>query len=222
MGNGNGFPDRIAASRVAMVELQLRGRGIRDERVLEAMTKVPRHLFVAPSFADMAYDDQPLPIGEGQTVSQPYIVAAMLESLSLDPSDKVLEIGTGSGYQTALLAELVAEVFSIERHASLTQAAQQALEHLGYQNVHVRTGDGSLGWPEAAPFDGIVISAAAPQIPPSLLAQLKDGGRMIAPVGTPEVQDLRLVRRLGDEIRSVRLDGCRFVPLLGKEGFTSG
>lgn len=222
MGNGNGFSDRTHAARIAMVELQLRGRGIRDERVLEAMTKVPRHFFVAPSFADRAYDDQPLPIGESQTVSQPYIVAAMLESLSLKPSDKVLEIGTGSGYQTALLAELVAEVFSIERHASLTQAAQQVLERLGYQNVQLRTGDGSLGWPDAAPFDGIIISAAAPQIPPSLMAQLKDGGRMIAPVGTPEVQDLRLVCRLGDEIRSVRLDGCRFVPLVGKEGFTSG
>jgi protein-L-isoaspartate(D-aspartate) O-methyltransferase len=218
---GNGFPGRIEAGRIAMVELQLRGRGIRDERVLEAMTKVPRHEFVAPAFADKAYDDQPLPIGEGQTVSQPYIVAAMLESLSLKPSDKVLEIGTGSGYQTALLAELVAEVFSIERHASLSQAAQQVLERLDYQNVHVRTGDGSLGWPEAAPFEGIIISAAAPQLPPSLIAQLNEGGRMIAPVGTPEVQELRLIRRLGDEIRSLRLDGCRFVPLVGKEGFTA-
>jgi protein-L-isoaspartate(D-aspartate) O-methyltransferase len=218
---GNGFPDRIEAGRIAMVELQLRGRGIRDERVLEAMTKVPRHEFVAPAFAGKAYDDQPLPIGEGQTVSQPYIVAAMLESLSLKPSDKVLEIGTGSGYQTALLAELVAEVFSIERHASLSQAAQQVLERLDYQNVHVRTGDGSLGWPEAAPFEGIIISAAAPQLPSSLIAQLKEGGRMIAPVGTPEVQELRLIRRLGDEIRTLRLDGCRFVPLVGKEGFSS-
>jgi protein-L-isoaspartate(D-aspartate) O-methyltransferase len=221
MGNGNGFPDRIAASRIAMVELQLRGRGIRDQRVLEAMAKVPRHLFVAPAFAGNAYDDQPLPIGEGQTVSQPYIVAAMLESLSLKPSDKVLEIGTGSGYQTALLAELVAEVFGIERHASLTLSAQQVLERLGYKNVQLRTGDGSLGWPEAAPFDGIIISAAAPQIPPSLIAQLKDGGRMIAPVGTPELQELRLVRRVGEEIRSLRLDGCRFVPLVGEQGFTS-
>ena len=217
---GNGF-DRMQAGRVAMVEVQLRARGIRDERVLQAMSKVPRHLFVAPAFADKAYDDQPLPIGEGQTVSQPYIVAAMLESLSLKPSVRVLEIGTGSGYQTALLAELVAEVFSIERHASLTQAAQQTLEHLGYANVQLRTGDGSLGWPEAAPFDGIIISAAAPQIPTSLIAQLKEGGRMIAPIGTPEAQELRLIRRMGDEIRTVCLDGCRFVPLVGKEGFTS-
>lgn len=217
---GNGF-DRMQAGRVAMVEVQLRARGIRDERVLQAMSKVPRHLFVAPAFEDKAYDDQPLPIGEGQTVSQPYIVAAMLESLSLKPSDRVLEIGTGSGYQTALLAELVAEVFSIERHASLAEAAQQTLEHLGYANVQLRIGDGSLGWPEAAPFDGIIISAAAPQIPPSLIAQLKEGGRMIAPIGTPEAQELRLIRRLGDEIKTVCLDGCRFVPLVGEEGFTS-
>jgi protein-L-isoaspartate(D-aspartate) O-methyltransferase len=218
---GNGFPDRMQAARIGMVELQLRGRGIRDQRVLEAMTKVPRHGFVAPAFADKAYNDQPLPIGEGQTVSQPYIVAAMLESLALSPSDRVLEIGTGSGYQTALLAELVAEVFTIERHVSLAQAAQEVLERLSYKNVQVRTGDGSLGWPEAAPFTGIIISAAAPQIPPSLIAQLKEGGRMIAPVGTPEVQELHLIRRLGDEIRTLRLDGCRFVPLVGKEGFGS-
>jgi protein-L-isoaspartate(D-aspartate) O-methyltransferase len=218
---GNGFPDRWHVSRVAMVELQLRERGIRDERVLEAMARVPRHHFVAPSLEDRAYHDQPLPIGEGQTVSQPYIVAAMLEPLSLTASDKVLEIGTGSGYQTALLAELVAEVFSIERHASLAQAADELLQHLGYQNVHVRTGDGSLGWPEATPFDAIVVSAAVPQLPPSLLTQLKEGGRLIAPVGTPEMQELCLIRRLAGEIRATRLDGCRFVPLVGKEGFAS-
>jgi protein-L-isoaspartate(D-aspartate) O-methyltransferase len=218
---GNGFPDRMQASRLAMVELQLRNRGIRDERVLQAMSKVPRHQFVAPSFQDRAYDDQPLPIAEGQTVSQPYIVAAMLGWLSLLASDRVLDVGTGSGYQTALLAELVADVFTIERHASLAQAAGELLERLGYNNIQIRTGDGSLGWPEAAPFDAIVVSAAVPQLPPSLMTQLKEGGRLIAPVGTPEAQELRLIRRVAGEVRTTRLDGCRFVPLLGKEGFSS-
>jgi protein-L-isoaspartate(D-aspartate) O-methyltransferase len=216
---GNGASDRLQAMRIAMVELQLRQRGIRDERILQAMVKVPRHQFVAPSYESHAYDDQPVPIGQGQTVSQPYIVAAMLESLSLTSSDKVLEIGTGSGYQTALLAELVAQVFSIERHASLAQAATDVLGRLAYGNVHVRLGDGSVGWPEEAPFEAIIVSAAVPQVPPSLIAQLKEGGRLIAPVGTPDVQELQLIRKVAGELLVRPLDGCRFVPLLGKEGF---
>lgn len=218
---GNGTSDRLQAMRIAMVELQLRQRGIRDQRILQAMAKVPRHQFVASSYESHAYDDQPVPIGQGQTVSQPYIVAAMLESLSLTSSDKVLEIGTGSGYQTALLAELVAQVFSIERHASLAQAASDVLGRLGYGNVHGRLGDGSVGWPEEAPFDAIIVSAAVPQVPPSLIAQMKEGGRLIAPVGTPDVQELQLIRKAGSELLVRPLDGCRFVPLLGKEGFTS-
>src|SRR5919109_1179586 len=175
----NGAPGRLHAKRIAMVELQLRQRGIRDQRILQVMAKVPRHEFVAPAFQHQAYEDQPLPIGEGQTVSQPYIVAAMLESLTLTPSDRVLEVGTGSAYQAVLLAELAAEIFSIERHAPLADSARQVLERLEYKNVHIRVGDGSLGWPEAAPFDAIVVSAAVPQTPPSLISQLKEGGRLI-------------------------------------------
>jgi len=218
---GNGIPVGPDARRIAMVELQLRQRGIRDERVLAAMAKVPRHEFVPASLQDVAYHDQPLPIGEGQTVSQPYIVADMLERLWLQPSGKVLEVGTGSGYQTALLAELVAEVFSIERHPTLAGAAQQILERLGYKNVQVRVGDGSLGWPEAALFDAIIVSAAVPRIPQSLIAQMKPGGRLIAPVGTPEAQELQLAHLVEGELIIRRLDGCRFVPLIGKEGFAS-
>jgi len=218
---GNGIPVGPDARRIAMVELQLRQRGIRDERVLAAMAKVPRHEFVPALLQDVAYHDQPLPIGEGQTVSQPYIVADMLERLWLQPSGKVLEVGTGSGYQTALLAELVAEVFSIERHPTLAGAAQQILERLGYKNVQVRVGDGSLGWPEAALFDAIIVSAAVPRIPQSLIAQMKPGGRLIAPVGTPEAQELQLAHLVEGELIIRRLDGCRFVPLIGKEGFAS-
>lgn len=218
---GNGIPVGPDARRVAMVELQLRQRGIRDERVLAAMGKVPRHEFVPASLQDVAYQDQPLPIGEEQTVSQPYIVAEMLERLLLQPSHKVLEVGTGSGYQTALLAELVAEVFSIERHPTLAESARQVLERLVYNTVHLRVGDGSLGWPEAGPFDALIVSAAVPQIPQSLVAQMKPGARLIAPVGTPEAQELQLVQLLEGEVIIRRLDGCRFVPLIGKEGFAS-
>lgn len=217
---GNGIPDRLQARRIAMVELQLRQRGIRDQRTLEAMAKVPRHEFVPPSLEGHAYDDQPVPIGEGQTISQPYIVAAMLEAVTVAPSDRVLEIGTGSGYQSALLAELAAEVFSIERHASLAEAASGALCRLGYENAHIRVGDGSLGWPEAGPFDVIIISAAVPHVPASLVEQMRDGARLIAPVGTQDAQELLLIRRISGELTMKRLDGCRFVPLVGEEGFT--
>ena len=216
---GNGIPEALDARRIAMVELQLRQRGIRDERILQAMAKVPRHEFVPSAFQYQSYEDQPLPIGEGQTVSQPYIVAAMLEHLELRTGDRVLEIGTGSGYQSALLAELVAAVFSIERQAPLAEGSQKVLQRLGYKNVHIRVGDGSLGWPEAAPFNAIIVSAAVPQAPRSLLAQLQEGGRVIAPVGTPEMQELQLIRLIAGRQLVTRLDGCRFVPLIGKEGF---
>ncbi|MGH9492969.1 MAG: protein-L-isoaspartate(D-aspartate) O-methyltransferase [Terriglobales bacterium] len=214
--------DSFHTQRIAMVELQLRTRGIRDPRVLAAMQRVPRHEFLAPEFQREAYEDRPLPIGHGQTVSQPYIVAAMLEALELQPADTVLEIGTGSGYQTALLAELAGKVYSIERHAPLAERARQTLERLGYMGVEVLVGDGTEGLPSAAPFDAILVSAAAPKLPPPLLEQLAEGGRMIVPVGFAEGQELELVRKQRGQPLITRLDACRFVPLIGREGFPSG
>lgn len=197
-----------------MVETQLRARGIRDERLLAAMARVPRHEFVDPRYRDQAYEDHPLPIGAGQTVSQPYIVALMLERLDLQPSSRVLEIGTGSGYLTALLAELAQQVYSIERHAQLARQAEETLSRLGVTNVAVLVGDGSKGLPEHSPYDAIIVSAAASQVPPALFEQLQEGGRMIIPVGPPEAQELQLVRkREGKALISV-LEGCRFVPLI--------
>ena len=213
-------PDRFTVERQNMVESQLSARGIRDPRVLDAMARVPRHEFVAERYRDQAYEDHPIPIGEGQTVSQPYIVALMLETLSLEAS-RVLEIGTGSGYQTAVLAELCAHVFSIERHAQLAREAEAALVRLGYRNVTVIVGDGSQGLPEFAPFDGIVVSAAAPRIPSALFEQLQEGGRMIIPVGPAEAQELQLVRKLEGQPTIDRLEGCRFVPLIGGQGYSS-
>jgi protein-L-isoaspartate(D-aspartate) O-methyltransferase len=209
--------DRFALARQNMVEIQLRARGIRDERLLSAMAEIPRHQFVEPRYRDQAYEDHPLPIGAGQTVSQPYIVALMLELLQLEPSSKVLEIGTGSGYQTALLAKLAAHVYSVERHPQLAQAAQQTLSHLNLTNVTILVGDGSQGLPEHAPFGAIVVSAAAPQIPPALFAQLSEGGRMIIPVGPPEVQELQLIRKEEGKPLIAMLEGCRFVPLISGE-----
>ena len=214
--------DAFALQRRQMVNWQLRSRGIRDDRVLDAMTRVPRHEFVAPEFRAQAYDDHPLPIGEEQTVSQPYIVAAMLESLALEPSATVLEIGTGSGYQTALLAELAHVVFSVERLARLAESAADRLARMGYGNVTVVVGDGSLGLPEHAPYDAIVVSAAAPKIPQPLFDQLREGGRMIVPVGPAYAQDLQLVRKLKGLADSTGLDACRFVPLIGEQGYESG
>ncbi len=197
-----------------MVETQLRARGIRDARLLSAMERVPRHEFVEPHYRDQAYEDHPLPIKAGQTVSQPYIVALMLEILRLEPSSKVLEIGTGSGYQTALLAELSAHVYSIERHPQLVYEAQEKLSRLGYTNLTLRVGDGGQGWVEHAPFDAIVVSAAAKQIPVPLFVQLREGGRMIIPVGPPEAQELQLVRKREGKPLISLMDGCRFVPLI--------
>jgi protein-L-isoaspartate(D-aspartate) O-methyltransferase len=197
-----------------MVETQLRARGIRDERLLGAMARVPRHEFVDPRYRDQAYEDHPLPIGAGQTVSQPYIVALMVERLSLQPSSIVLEIGTGSGYLTALLAELAQHVYSIERHPQLARQAEQTLTHLGVTNVTVLVGDGSKGLPEHAPYDAIIVSAAASQVPPALFEQLREGGRMIVPVGLPEAQELQLVRKREGKPLITVLEGCRFVPLI--------
>jgi protein-L-isoaspartate(D-aspartate) O-methyltransferase len=213
--------DVFAAQRRAMVETQLRARGIRDERVLAAMSHVPRHEFVAVDYRDQVYEDHPIPIGEGQTISQPYIVAIMLQALALNSSDVVLEVGTGSGYLTALLADLTRQVYSVERHASLARTAQATLDRLGYTNVEVLVGDGGNGFPDRAPFDAIVVSAAAPQIPPPLFEQLREGGRLIVPVGPPQAQELRLVRKHGGKPVLSSMEGCRFVPLIGSEGYRS-
>jgi protein-L-isoaspartate(D-aspartate) O-methyltransferase len=215
-------PDAHREERLLMVEEQLRARGIRDERVLEAMARVPRHEFVAPEHGDEAYEDHPIAIGEGQTISQPFVVADMLEALALRPEDVVLEVGTGSGYETAVLAELVRTVYSIERIASLAERARAVLERLGYSNVTVVHGDGSQGLPEAAPFDAIVVSAAAPHVPRPLMDQLRDGGRLVIPVGSGFAQELQLVRKIGATATTMYLDGVRFVPLIGREGFHEG
>jgi protein-L-isoaspartate(D-aspartate) O-methyltransferase len=207
------MPDPTAA-RQLMVHSQLRARAISDPRVLDAMLRVPRHLFVPEAFRAEAYEDHPLPIGDGQTISQPYVVALMLESLQLAPTDKVLEVGTGSGYVTALLAELAAQVFSIERHPALAESARNVLAALGYTNIRVFIGDGTLGLPAVAPFDAILVSAAAPDLPPALLAQLCDAGRMIVPVGSPDSQQLQFIRIVnGQPVISLR-ELVRFVPLI--------
>ena len=200
--------------RAWMVRTQLVERGISDLRVLEAMRLVPRHEFVPEEFRDRAHEDSPLPIGEAQTISQPYIVAAMLEHLRLRPTDRALEVGTGSGYATALLSVLCAEVFSIERHSSLASSAKETLRRLGFTNVRFRVGDGSLGWGEYAPFDAILVSAAAAEVPPRLFDQLSEGGRMIVPVGPAETQELRLIRKIAGRPETTLLEGCRFVPLI--------
>jgi protein-L-isoaspartate(D-aspartate) O-methyltransferase len=215
-------PDRHEAARHAMVELQLRRRGIRDQRVLAAMARVPRHEFVSARQQEFAYEDRPLPTEEGQTVSQPYIVAFMLERLALAASDRVLEVGTGSGYQTALLAELTRHVYSIERHASLAQQAEAILSFLGYTNLTIVVGDGTLGVPQWAPYDRIVVSAAAPEIPASLVDQLGESGRMIVPVGPLLSQQLQLVEKREGRAVVTLLENCRFVPLIGVEGYAPG
>ena len=212
--NSSGENNTFSILRQRMVESQLRARGIGDERVLAAMLRVPRHEFAPERYRDQAYDDHPLPIGEGQTISQPYIVARMLESLTLSPVDKVLEIGTGSGYLTALLAELAAEVFSVERHAILADAARNLLTVMGYNNVTVIVGDGSRGLIERAPYDAVIVSAAAAEVPGALLEQLAEGGRLIIPIGTTDSQQLQLIRMENGEPRTSLRELCRFVPLI--------
>jgi protein-L-isoaspartate(D-aspartate) O-methyltransferase len=200
--------------RQRMVEQQLRVRGITDERVLAAMARVPRHEFIPPTFRDRAYEDHPLPIGQEQTISQPYIVALMLEALALTPEDRVLEVGTGSGYVTALLAELAAEVFSVERHTALADEARAVLARLGYANVKVIAGDGSQGLLSAAPYAAILVSAAANQVPPALLAQLADGGRMMIPIGAADSQQLQWIKMQNGQLQIELRELCRFVPLI--------
>ncbi|WP_281768660.1 protein-L-isoaspartate(D-aspartate) O-methyltransferase [Methanoculleus bourgensis] len=211
--------DRFTREREEMVEFQVRARGVRDERVLAAMRKIPRHLFVPKGFERAAYEDRPLPIGEGQTISQPYIVAVMTEQLELQPQDRVLEVGTGSGYQAALLAELAGSVVSIERLTSLADQAQKNLARAGVTGVQIVIGDGTEGYPPEAPYDAIIVTAASPGVPQPLIDQLAEGGRLIAPVGPRECQDLiKLVKREG-RVESIPLGGVCFVPLIGQFGW---
>jgi protein-L-isoaspartate(D-aspartate) O-methyltransferase len=207
------------SKRRAMVESQLRRRGIRDERVLEAMFAVPRHEFVPPAYVGAAYDDRPLPIGESETISQPYIVAAMTQAAQVQPGDKALEVGTGAGYQAAILAHLGAKVYTVERNFQLAEATRPRLSRLGYQEIEVVWGDGSEGYAPGAPYQVILVTAGAPDVPPTLLQQLAEGGRMVVPIGDLRHQDLCVFTKHGNEITKRVLDPCQFVPLIGKHGW---
>jgi protein-L-isoaspartate(D-aspartate) O-methyltransferase len=203
--------------RERMVNAQLRSRGITDQRVLDAMARVPRHEFAPERYRDQAYEDHPLPIAEGQTISQPYIVAIMLQALALKASDRVLEIGTGSGYVTALLVELTGEVISIERHATLANAARELLSRLGYSKATVVVGDGTRGFAECAPYDAILVSAAASELPLELVEQLAEGGRLMIPVGCDDSQQLHLIEKRSGKPKTTLREMCRFVPLVPKK-----
>lgn len=203
--------------RLIMVERDIKARGVKDAKVLDAMRRVHRHLFVEESLKDQAYDDHPLPIGEGQTISQPYVVALMTEALKLRPSDRVLEIGTGSGYQAAVLAEIVREVYTIEIRKGLAEKAKKRLSELGYRNVRVKYGDGYFGWEEFAPFDAIIVTASVNHIPPPLIKQLRDGGRLIIPLGsTIYYQTLTLVTKKKGEVFLEQMGPVAFVPMIGE------
>ena len=215
----NGTIDRFSRLRREMVDAQLRARGIHDARVLDAMLRMPREEFVDEAYRHEAYEDHPLPIGEDQTISQPFIIAISLQALELEGTRSVLEIGTGSGYQAALLALLARQVYSIERHRILAQNAASTLARLGLENVRVQVGDGSRGWLEHAPYDRILVSAAAPKLPESLVQQLAEGGRMVIPVGPQHSQVLQLVRKSEGQTVIKPIEGCRFVPLIGAEGY---
>ena len=210
--------------RDQMVETQIAARGIRDPAVLEAMRVIPREAFVPESAVPFAYQDGPLAIAEGQTISQPYVVAAMTEAVGPKPGDCALEIGTGSGYAAAVLAQIVSEVYTVERLAGLAESARRRLAELGYENVHVRCGDGTLGWPEHAPYDAIIVTAGGPGVPPALLAQLTVGGRLVMPVGaTPRFQRLIRVKRAAENKYDYeRLEEVAFVPLIGEQGWKNG
>lgn len=212
-----------AVERAHMIEYQIKERGIRDPAVLAAMLEVPRHLFVADRYQEFAYEDTPLPLPDGQTISQPYIVARMIELLQLKPAERVLEIGAGSGYAAAVLSRIVSEVYTVERLANLADYARERLAELGYTNVHVLCGDGTLGWPEHAPYDGIMVAAGGPVVPESLRQQLAVGGRLVIPIGShPRIQRLiRLTRVTENDYRQEKLDRVRFVPLIGQEGWES-
>jgi len=209
--------DPYAEKRQGMVDHDLKARGIKDKKVLKVMARLPRHLFVDRSLRGTAYADHPLPIGEGQTISQPYVVALMTEALKLKSLDRVLEIGTGSGYQAAVLAEIVKEVYTVEIRKSLAETATQRLSNLGYKNVKVKLGDGYLGWEEYAPFDAIIITASANHIPPPLISQLKEGGRLILPLGTTVYQQtLTLVTKEKGDLNIEQMGPVAFVPMIGE------
>jgi protein-L-isoaspartate(D-aspartate) O-methyltransferase len=219
MSQAERVPD-FSVARRRMIEEQLRARGIRDPRVLPAMAAVPRHHFVDPSLWPRAYGDHALPTADGQTISQPWIVARMLELAEIDPEDRVLEIGTGSGYQTALLARLAARVFSVERVAGLLRAARRRLDDLGIANVALRHGDGSLGWQDFGPYARVLVTAAAPRVPQALFDQLGDRGVLVIPVGGPRLQHLEVWRRTADgQWERSRYGECRFVPLVGRDAW---
>lgn len=213
-------PDR-ARDRAHMIQDQIRRRGITDERLLRALGQVPRERFLPPDARALAYRDRALAIGSGQTISQPFMVAAMTDALELEGDERVLEVGTGSGYQAAVLARVAREVYTVERHAELAEEAGAVLGELGVENVHRRVGDGSLGWPEEAPFQGILVTAASPSVPPSLVDQLDpDGGRLVLPIGDRDLQELVRITRHGDRTIREGLMGCRFVPLVGEQGWS--
>lgn len=207
--------------REKMVSTQIEARGIHDHGVLEAMRKVPRHLFIGEALQDQAYGDFPLPIGEGQTISQPYIVAEMTQALELNKDDRVLEIGTGSGYQTAILAELAFRVYTIERVRELFVRARKLLDQLGCHNVVAKCSDGTVGWPDESPFEAIIVTAGAPEVPEKLVQQLAIGGRLVIPVGNRFSQTLLKLRRDEDGVHKTDLGGCRFVKLIGEHGWKS-
>jgi protein-L-isoaspartate(D-aspartate) O-methyltransferase len=211
--------EELESERRLMVEEQLRRRGIHDRNVLAAMEKVPRHLFIPWEFRSASYSDSPVTIGEGQTISQPYMVALMTQCLQVKKGNKILEIGTGSGYQTAVLLEIGAEVYTIERYESLAEKAERRLKDLGYEAFQIRIGDGTIGWPEQAPFDGIIVTAAAPEEPAILKEQLVDGGRLVIPVGSRYSQALNRVIRFKGKFTREEFTPCVFVPLVGKYGW---
>ncbi len=219
MGGPMAMDKDYVSLREKMVRTQLVPRGIRDERVLQAMRKVPRHRFVDPDMAGEAYADHPLPIGDGQTISQPYIVALMTEALGLTGTEKTLEIGTGSGYQTAVLAELSKEVYTVERIRPLLERAEETLKGLGYRNVHFKAFDGTLGWPEHAPYEAAIVTAGAPAIPGPLKDQLAEGGRIVIPIGNRYSQELVKIIKTDEGFEEEYLGGCRFVNLVGVHGW---
>lgn len=221
-GAGDRAVAQLEHARRAMIETQIERRGVRDARVLGAMRSVPRHVFVPADLQLQAYEDAPLPIGGGQTISQPYMVAAMTAALRLSGTERVLEVGGGCGYQAAVLGALARQVLTVEYRVDLAAATSARLAEMHYENIHVHCGDGTLGLPEMAPFDAILVAAGAPAVPPPLLAQLAEGGRMVIPVGTLESQELQLIERIGrspDNFQTTVLDTCRFVPLIGAHGW---
>lgn len=211
-------------ARARMVETQIARRGVTNQRILDAMRKVPREKFVEEGSEEFAYEDSPLPIGQGQTISQPFVVAHMIDAAKLEPGDRVLEVGAGSGYAAAVIAEIAAEVFTIERHAALGEAARRRLKTLGFDNVELRIGDGTKGWPEKAPFDAIIVAAGAPAAPMALKEQLEIGGRLIIPIGEERRAQrlIRVTRLAADRFGEEDLGGVMFVPLIGEQGWAEG